>query len=300
MSAIASASSSALGASRTATPATACAISRSVGRHVKRCQRSVVLGRAHRLAHQAPRAARSAARRRGPGSGQHVLAPHAQRIEQLLEAELRVLGVLPARSRSSSPRRAPGRAPAAPARRWAGRPRPAAAPSRPGTLLMTPATMTGASGGASLQPLAPAPAPARLSRCIFETRPCSARCAGQCSVTILRKRQRPSPSAAANVSGTSAVHPRVVDVLDLHRVHQPGELARQPGRLRRRAGGRRHVGADVGLGPAPPRSASDHRSTSLASASCRSISPMAGGISPAPPRRSRARRRTGSAPRPSR
>ena len=59
---------------------------------MNRCQRSVVLaGRMASLTR--PRALALGRRRRGAGQRQHLLAPHLQRIEQLLEAELRVLGV---------------------------------------------------------------------------------------------------------------------------------------------------------------------------------------------------------------
>ena len=50
--------------------------------------------------------------------------------------------------------------------------------------------------------------------------------------------------------GHQGAHAGVVDILDLDCVHEPGELARQPGGLRRRASGCRQVGGDVGFQPA--------------------------------------------------
>ena len=104
---------------------------------MNRCQRSVV--RAGRIA-SLPSGRHALQRRVGrrPRQRQHVLAPHAQGIQQLLEAELGVLGVR-GTMRSSSPRRAPGRAPAAPGA--VGRPATTLSNSvTAGTLLMTPAT----------------------------------------------------------------------------------------------------------------------------------------------------------------
>ena len=111
-----------------------------------------------------------------------------------------------------------------------------------GTLLMTPATITGASGGAARSRCACASTRC-LSCCIFETRPCSARCAGQNSVTIFRNCERPFPVLGERV-GHQRLHARGIDVLDLHRVHQPGKLARQLGRLRRRVRRRRPRASD--------------------------------------------------------
>jgi hypothetical protein len=42
--------------------------------------------------------------------------------------------------------------------------------------------------------------------------------------------------------GHEGLHARGIDILDLHRVHQPGELARQLGRLGRRAGAALRLG----------------------------------------------------------
>ena len=63
--------------------------------------------------------------------------------------------------------------------------------------------------------------------------------------------QRPLPMRGKRI-GHEGVHSGVVDVLDFHGVHQPGELARQPGGLRRRARGGRRVFGNVGLRPAAP------------------------------------------------
>ena len=207
-------------------------------------------GRAHGLAHEAARALRSAARGRRAGQRQHVLAPHLERIEQLLEAELRMLGMRRARSPASSPRRATGRAPAAPARRSAGcattaqqlRHRRHAAHHagddhrRVGRRLAASARACASTSALSCCHLGDGLALGQVRRPVARSRSCrNSSVLSQCS---------------ANVSGTSVRMRSTVDVLDLHRIHQAGELARQPGGLRRRARGRRRVGGDVGLGPA--------------------------------------------------
>ena len=112
-----------------------------------------------------------------------------------------MLGVRPARSSASSPRRASGRAPAAPARRWAGRPRRAAAPSRRGRC-----------SSRRRRSRAPPAAPSRhcracastraLSRCILETRPSLVEVRRPVLGDDLQERQRRAPSARRNVSGT--------------------------------------------------------------------------------------------------
>ena len=233
-----------------ATPASACAISLLAAAGHEPMPALGGPRRPHRLAHQ--RRARAAAPRRAsaPAAAARPRARTPSASSSFLRPNCGMLGMRPARSRPSSPRRATGRAPAAPGRRSAGRPPRSAARVTAGTLLMTPATITGAPGGYSPAAAAPAPAPGACRAASCETRPCSVEMRRP-GLGHDRQELRASCSqCSANVVGHQRLHARGIDILDLHRVHQPGELARQPGRLR---GVRAPSTGDVRPRPRSPR-----------------------------------------------
>ncbi len=194
--------------------------------------------RPHRLAHQ--RGARIERRTgRRTRQRQHVLAPHAQGIQQLLETELGVLGVLrydrvPALlvERLVEPRQHQG------AVRQTGN--DAEQLRHRGHAAHDAGDDHGRVGRLLPQPL-------RLRQhqllVVLHLR-------DQAMLLQVRRpglghdpqeRERPLPVLRERV-GHERLHARGIDILDLHRVHQPGELARQLGRLRRRAGAALRLG----------------------------------------------------------
>ncbi len=287
---MASASSSALGASRTAKPFSASPIRRASADDVKRCQCWVVpTGRMASLTSVAR--ACWAARGAGPGSASTSSRGTASASSSFFKPYCGCSGCgacsgpagrIASQLSWSSVWSSPGSTTAP-----FGNPATTRSSSvTAGTLLMTPATITGALGGASCSRFAWARI-RRLSCCILEPRPSST--AGKSSVTIFRKSSVLSQCAENSPGTRVCILARSTSSISIWSISSASSAAS----LAAWAGVRPAVPATGAMSEPRPcalRSASDHRSTSLASSSCRSRSPTAGGMSASPPRSSALRK----------
>ncbi len=203
-------------------------------------------GRAHGLAHELGAPIRTPRKGR-PGQGQHLLAAHSQRIDELPEPELRVLGVL--------------RHDCVPACRVEGlvEPRQHECAVRQAR---DHAQQLGDHGCAAhhagddhrrCRRRLPPKLRLRQHQGLVALHLGDATLLGQVCRPVLgddfQERERLAPMLGERV-GHEGAQARPVNVLDLHRIHQPRQLAGELGSLCRRARGGRRVKADVGLGPA--------------------------------------------------
>ena len=187
--------------------------------------------RPHRLAHQRrPGLLRRVGR--GSRQRQHVLAPHAQRIEQLLEAELRMLGMV-----------RPDRIPALLVERLVEARQHQGAVRQPGNHAeqlrhrRRAAHDAGDDHGRARARIAQSPCLRQHQLLVMlhlRDQPVLCEVRRPMLGHDRQEPERPFPVVRERL-GHQRLHARGIDVLDLHGVHQPGELARELGRLRRGA-----------------------------------------------------------------
>ena len=207
-------------------------------------------GRTHGLADECRTRARYG-RRRAAGQSQHLIAPHAERVDELLQAELGMLGVTrllgivrqdpgPARlverlverrQHDGAVRQAGDHAQHL--RHHGGAAHDAGDDHGRGRRRLLPCARLGQYQGLVALHLGDAALALEVRRPVLGD--------------DLQEGQRRAPVLSVGL-GDEAGHAGRVDVLDLHRVHQTGKLAREPCRLCRRSGSRRDIRTEIAIG----------------------------------------------------